>query len=196
MANFSRMTADPQLRFWRTAYDVLTEDARTSSTDAITVASNISQFLEPAQNFRSCTSFAHEHADTNLRLIILLSFIATLVTTRGKSSMSNYNKIRPYTAVSLIILFVFMASTGVILFLAPHGPGSGQWELFGVGKHDYHNIHLVLGVSTFALVLLHAFLNFKPLAGYFKGKQGSSWQHPALYAFVLVVCSFAIGLLF
>ncbi|MBW8192195.1 DUF4405 domain-containing protein [Neiella marina] len=98
----------------------------------------------------------------------------------------NFNRFRPYTTVVLASSFIVLIVTGLILFVAPHGPGSSQWAWAGLTKHEYKDIHLYLGFISIALVLFHVVLNKKPLAKYIVGKN-ENWGRPVVWAIVVVV---------
>lgn len=80
----------------------------------------------------------------------------------------NHNRLRPYTAVTMVLVLFLLMLTGLILYLAPQGPGSRNWLLLGIDKHLYKDIHLYFGVVVTILVLVHSFLNIKPLTNYVK----------------------------
>ena len=80
------------------------------------------------------------------------------------------------------------------LYLAPQGPGSRSWLLFGVSKHLYKDIHLCFGVVVTLMVLFHSFLNIKPLTNYLNlaSKTGVS---PLLCALIVVFFTVVVALL-
>ncbi|CAM3763857.1 hypothetical protein VA7868_03684 [Vibrio aerogenes CECT 7868] len=99
----------------------------------------------------------------------------------------NPNKFRPYTTLMLLLSFILIAITGFVLFLAPHGPGSGYWQWLGLTKHELKDIHLYLGFFAVALILLHGYLNLRPLSVYLKNQRHQLWRHPAIWSVVGVV---------
>ncbi|SHO57463.1 DUF4405 domain-containing protein [Vibrio quintilis] len=94
----------------------------------------------------------------------------------------NANRFRPYTAVTMMLALMMIAVTGFVLFLAPHGPGSGYWQWLGLTKHELKDIHLYLAFLAVVLMLFHGYLNLKPMSLYLKGKRGRLWHHPLLWA--------------
>lgn len=46
----------------------------------------------------------------------------------------NYNRLRPYTAITMVVFLILLAITEWVLYLAPHGPGSKYWLFAGGGK--------------------------------------------------------------
>lgn len=105
----------------------------------------------------------------------------------------NYNRLRPYTAVTMLLVLILLVITGWILYLAPHGPGSKSWLLLGASKHLYKDIHLCLAIVVTVLVLIHSFLNLKPLAHYFN-RSSKTGVAPLLCALIVVFSTLAIAL--
>ncbi|GAA5215659.1 DUF4405 domain-containing protein [Corallincola platygyrae] len=102
----------------------------------------------------------------------------------------NLNCWRPYTAVTMMMALLIVSATGLLLFLAPHGPEGRGWMLWGLSKHTYKDIHLYLGFLAFALMLFHGYLNLKPLSHYMGNKTGAgrSWyKHPLLWGIAIVI---------
>ena len=104
----------------------------------------------------------------------------------------NYNRIRPYTVVTMMVVLILLIITGWVLYLAPQGPGSRAWFFWG-SKHLYKDVHLCLGVVVTLLVLLHSFLNIKPLTNYLHGSKAAI--SPLLCALIVVFFTVAIALL-
>ncbi|MGL1956694.1 MAG: DUF4405 domain-containing protein [Colwellia sp.] len=106
----------------------------------------------------------------------------------------NYNNLRPYTAVTMVAVLIILVVTGWTLYLAPQGPGSRFWSLLGVNKHLYKDIHFCFGVIATLLVLLHGFLNIKPLTNYLN-HESKTGVLPLLCALVVVIFTVIIALL-
>lgn len=104
----------------------------------------------------------------------------------------NYNRLRPYTAVTMLLALILLVITGWILYLAPHGPGSQPWLLLGASKHLYKDIHFCLAIVVTVLVLLHSFLNIKPLTHYFN-RASKTGIGPLLCALIVVFSTLAIA---
>jgi hypothetical protein len=65
-----------------------------------------------------------------------------------------------------------MTYTGVILFITPPGriANWANWELFGLSKEQYGQIHSTFMVIFIIGVLLHVYYNWKPMMSYLKNK--------------------------
>lgn len=98
----------------------------------------------------------------------------------------NMNQFRPYTAITLAVMFVALLMTGLLLFVAPHGPGSSRWSFMGLSKHQYKDIHLYLAFASVALVTFHGILNKKALAKYIANRNGK-YGSPIWLGLVAVV---------
>jgi hypothetical protein len=100
----------------------------------------------------------------------------------------NFNRLRPYGTVTMMLVLALLAATGLLLYLAPQGQGSRLWSYLGMSKHQYKDIHLYLGLLVTLLALLHSYINFKPLSHYLAFKQETKiWAHPFLWAVLIVI---------
>lgn len=61
----------------------------------------------------------------------------------------------------LFVLATFQAVTGVILYIAPRGRGSGSWTFLGVDKHTWGDWHTYAGFIIIGLVVIHLILNWR-----------------------------------
>jgi hypothetical protein len=108
----------------------------------------------------------------------------------------NTNRIRPYTAFTLLLTLLCLAITGLILFLAPTGPGSRFWQWLGLTKHQYKDIHLYLGSLFVILGGFHLYINLKPFKHYLNDNRRQLWQHPFLWAVAGVCVAVFLALTF
>jgi hypothetical protein len=107
----------------------------------------------------------------------------------------NFNRLRPYATVTMMLVLALLAATGLLLYLAPQGQGSRLWSYLGMSKHQYMDIHLYLGLLVALLALLHGYVNFKPLSHYLAFKQETKiWAHPFLWAVLIVITVVALAL--
>ena len=79
---------------------------------------------------------------------------------------------RKITSLSMAISFLVMVYTGVMLFIAPHGKVANwsNWELWGLSKTEYGNIHVTSMVVLVFFFVWHMYYNWKPLMSYMKNK--------------------------
>lgn len=99
--------------------------------------------------------------------------------------------------ISLVLLLSFvplLISSIILYLLAPHGgPGSSaaSWTLLGLGKRQWVDIHLNLGLLFLASGLVHLCYNWRAIVAYMKNKtKNFSLATPAL------ALALAINLLF
>lgn len=80
--------------------------------------------------------------------------------------------LRKFTSLSLTFSFIMMSYTGILLFIAPKGRVANwtNWELLGLDKTQYTNLHVTFMVLFLITMFFHLFLNWRPLIGYFKNK--------------------------
>jgi len=106
----------------------------------------------------------------------------------------NYNKLRPYTVVTMMLALVLLAITGGILYFAPQGPDSRIWFCLGLSKHQFKDIHFSLGFIVAILATIHGFLNLSSINNYLKHSV-KIWIHPLLFALVVMFVAVIITLL-
>ena len=58
------------------------------------------------------------------------------------------NSLRKLTSLTITFSFFIMSYTGIILFIAPKGRVANwtNWELFGLDKTEYTNLHVTFMV--------------------------------------------------
>jgi len=62
----------------------------------------------------------------------------------------------------LYALGILLAGTGTILkWKIPHGPSGREISLWGLGKHDWRDLHLWVGIALTVLVFWHLWLHRK-----------------------------------
>jgi len=82
------------------------------------------------------------------------------------------NSLRRFTSLTITFSFLIMSYTGIILFLAPKGRVANwtNWELLGLDKTQYTNLHVTFMVLFLMGMFFHIYLNWSPLMCYFKNK--------------------------
>lgn len=81
-------------------------------------------------------------------------------------------KIRRVISLTLLLSFVFLALSGVMLFLSPQGRVAywAGWTLFGLTKDQYSAVHTTFMVLFLSVGVWHLVLNWKPITGYLKNR--------------------------
>jgi hypothetical protein len=76
------------------------------------------------------------------------------------------------------IAFVVLSMTGVIMyFILPPGSGHSR-SIWGLGRHDWGDIHFWAAVSFFSILVLHLILHWKWIVSVLKGtpRTDSRWR--------------------
>ncbi|MEF3696094.1 DUF4405 domain-containing protein [Desulfolutivibrio sp.] len=76
--------------------------------------------------------------------------------------------------VSLILAFsgVFVLLTSVVLYIEPEGRVAywADWKLLGLDKPQWGDLHVTTGFLFLVALILHVWLNWKPILSYMKNK--------------------------
>jgi hypothetical protein len=103
---------------------------------------------------------------------------------------TNINK-RGMTSFFTLFGFLIMSVTGLVLYVVPAGRVAYWtfWELIGLSKTDWGNIHILSSILFIVAGAFHIYFNWKPLMYYFKEKarKGIRLRRELLIASVLSV---------
>lgn len=79
---------------------------------------------------------------------------------------------RRFTSLSITLSFLIMSYTGIILFLAPKGRVANwtNWQLLGLDKTQYTNLHVTFMVLFLLGIIFHMYLNWSSLLNYLKNR--------------------------
>ena len=93
----------------------------------------------------------------------------TYDTILNKESIMSLKKI---TSLTMLLTMFTMTFTGIILFITPPGRVANwaNWELFGISKELYGQIHSSFMVLFIIATILHIYYNWKPLINYMKNE--------------------------
>jgi len=82
------------------------------------------------------------------------------------------NSLRRVTSLTITFSFFIMSYTGILLFIAPKGRVANwmNWELFGLDKTQYTNLHVTFMVLFLVGMIFHLYLNWNLLLAYLKNK--------------------------
>ena len=80
--------------------------------------------------------------------------------------------LRRFISLCISFSFLTMSYTGVVLFLAPKGRIANwtNWELLGLDKTQYTNLHVTFMVLFLVGMLFHIYLNWRALFIYLTNK--------------------------
>ena len=74
--------------------------------------------------------------------------------------------LRSVIAIILFVVWGLVASSGLLLWLAPTGARSGQQPLLlGLTKSEWGDIHFWFAVATFVVTAIHVIIDWKALRG-------------------------------
>ncbi len=76
--------------------------------------------------------------------------------------------------VSLLLAYsgVFVLATSVVLYIEPEGRVAywADWTLLGLNKNQWGDLHVTTGFLFLIAMVLHVYLNWKPILAYLKDK--------------------------
>ena len=80
--------------------------------------------------------------------------------------------LKKITSIVMLWSMVIMTYTGVMLFIAPAGRVANwvNWEIFGMTKTEFGNVHTTFMVLFIVASILHVYYNWKPMTSYMKNK--------------------------
>jgi len=80
--------------------------------------------------------------------------------------------IRKITSLTMLISFVLCILTSAILYIVPHGRVAywSNWELWGLSKTQWSELHLNLGLLLLLAGFLHVYYNWRSITAYLKNK--------------------------
>lgn len=101
-------------------------------------------------------------------------------------------------SLTLAFSFLIMSWSGIMLYVAPKGKVAfwTNWELMGLTKTQYTNIHITAMFLFLLIVAWHIYYNWRPLVSYIKSSaaQVSIWKKE-LWIAVAINAAFVAGAL-
>jgi hypothetical protein len=81
-------------------------------------------------------------------------------------------KSRRVISLTVFLSFIFLALSGVMLFISPQGRVAywAGWSLFGLSKEQYTAIHTTFMILFLVTGVWHIVLNWRPIVGYLKDR--------------------------
>jgi len=81
-------------------------------------------------------------------------------------------KLKKITSLTMLLSMLAMTYTGIILFITPAGRVANwaNWQLLGLSKEQYGQIHSTFMVLFIIATILHVIYNWKPMTSYMKDK--------------------------
>lgn len=80
--------------------------------------------------------------------------------------------LRKVSSLTAFLSFVVTLVTSVVLYIVPQGRVAywADWHLLGLSKEQWGDIHITVGTLFLVALLLHIWLNWKPLLSYMKNQ--------------------------
>lgn len=80
--------------------------------------------------------------------------------------------LRKVTSLTSFLSFAVTLLTSVVLYIVPQGRVAywADWHLWGLSKDQWTDIHVTVGTLFFVMLLIHIWLNWKPIVAYMKNK--------------------------
>ncbi len=76
--------------------------------------------------------------------------------------------IRKITAIILFVSAIFVIVSGILLYSAPSGRGSGEAIALGLTKDTWIDLHVWSGFIASGCLVVHLYMNRRPLIRYMK----------------------------
>ncbi len=95
------------------------------------------------------------------------------------------------TSLTMLLSMIIMTYTGIMLFITPPGriANWANWELLGLTKEQYADIHSTFMVLFIVATVLHIYYNWKPMTSYMKN---SAKQMIVFTSDMIIAISFTI----
>lgn len=79
---------------------------------------------------------------------------------------------RKIVSLTSLTAFVFILTTGVVLYIVPHGRVAywADWRLWGLTKEDWSSIHINLALLFLIASGFHIYYNWKAIVAYLKNR--------------------------
>jgi len=101
---------------------------------------------------------------------------------------------RTRRVVSLVLLMAFLMVlvTSIVLYIEPQGRIARWtgWRLLGLGKGQWHDLHLSMGLLMLASALLHTYLNWRPLVAALRNRARRVYVFAPAFLVALVLTGF------
>ena len=96
--------------------------------------------------------------------------------------------VKSLTSLTLTVAFLGITVTGIMLYVAPHGPTARDWTFWGLGKRDWNHLHMTLAALFMIATVFHLIWNWSMLWGYIKKRTEAGLNRK-----LELVCSILIG---
>jgi len=87
----------------------------------------------------------------------------------------NKSVLRKAVSMTAMFSFIYLAFSGVVMYVTPPGRIAywADWRIFGMNKTMYNETHVTISMLFLVCMVLHIWLNWKPIMNYMKNRSGS-----------------------
>ena len=94
---------------------------------------------------------------------------------------------RKFISISVFLVFLVCAITGLVLLLSPHG------RLLGLSKREYIILHITSSVTFIVISIIHIIYNWKYLSNYLSSHSKKFKNLPSMEFLIgIIFCIFLI----
>jgi len=87
----------------------------------------------------------------------------------------NKNVLRKAVSMTGLFSFIYLTFSGVVMYITPAGRVAywADWRMFGMNKTMYNETHVTVSLLFLVSMVLHIWLNWKPIINYMRSKSGT-----------------------
>jgi len=106
--------------------------------------------------------------------------------------------LRKITSLTALWSFIVTLITSVVLYVVPQGRVAywADWHFLWLSKDDWSNILITVGTLFLIALLLHIWLNWKPIMAYMKNKAHEMTMTPSMAISLVLTLFVTVGTLF
>jgi len=105
---------------------------------------------------------------------------------------------RKAVSMTALFSFIYLSFSGIVMYFTPAGRVAywADWRFFGMNKTMYNQTHTTISLLFLATMVLHIWLNWKPIVNYMKNRSGKMvvFTRETLFGFLLSMV-FVVGTL-
>jgi len=105
-------------------------------------------------------------------------------------------KLRRVISLTVFLSFIFLALSGIMLFVSPQGRVAywAGWKMLGLSKDQYSEVHTTFMILFLVTGIWHIVLNWKPIVGYMKNRSKQvRFFTPESTLAMLLTAAFLVG---
>lgn len=83
--------------------------------------------------------------------------------------------LRKTVSMTALFSFIYLSFSGIIMYITPPGRIAywADWKIFGMNKTMYNETHITISMLFLLAMVLHIWLNWKPIVNYMKNSKGT-----------------------